>query len=157
MDLAPIKARLKAATPGGWRRGKGIGLARTDTIYGGDRGGNVVAWGVGNDGDADLIASAPADIAALVAEVERLVAERDHPETADFLAGVAREVAHQRARWGANHDATKTPEDWFWLIGYLVGKALHKPEKRLHHLVTAAAALCNWHRYTKAAEGEAPR
>jgi hypothetical protein len=39
--------------------------------------------------------------------------------------------------------------DWFWLIGYLAGKALASHiagdiDKALHH-ITAAAALCNWH------------
>jgi len=33
----------------------------------------------------------------------------------------------------------------FWLIGYLAGKALSKPEKQLHHIITTAAACLNWH------------
>ena len=70
------------------------------------------------------------------------------PETQDFLAGVAFEAAHQRERWGSPHDEGKSDADWFWLVGYLAGKALHKPAKRLHHLITAAAALMNWHLYT---------
>ena len=43
----------------------------------------------------------------------------------------------------------KTPEDWFWLIGYLVGKAIRPddPGKRLHHIITTAAACLNWHRH----------
>src|SRR4051812_35584449 len=37
------------------------------------------------------------------------------PETADFMAGVPLEAAHQRERWKSEHDAGKTPFDWFWL------------------------------------------
>lgn len=81
----------------------------------------------------------------LEAENARLKAELNTPETADFLEGVRREAAHQRVRWGSAHDAGKTPADWFWLIGYLAGKALHFPEKRLHHCISTAAALLNWH------------
>ncbi len=73
------------------------------------------------------------------------------PLTANFLDGVRREAAHQVARWRAAHDAGKGPEDWFWLIGYLGGKALRAAmlgdtEKALHHTISTAAALFNWHR-----------
>lgn len=72
------------------------------------------------------------------------------PETADFMAGVPIEAAHQRERWGNAHDAGKTPEDWFWLIGYLAQKALRAQnagdvEKACHHTISTAAALANWH------------
>lgn len=67
------------------------------------------------------------------------------PEVADFLAAVEREALHQRDRWGVENDGGKTDADWFWLIGYLAGKALHKPEKLLHHVITTAAACLNWH------------
>lgn len=72
------------------------------------------------------------------------------PEVEDFLAGVAREAAHQHARWGAAHDDGKTPFDWFWLIGYLAQKAAFAAtngdlEKARHHTITTAAALFNWH------------
>lgn len=41
--------------------------------------------------------------------------------------------------------------DWFWLLGYLGGKALHahgagNAEKAEHHIITTAAACANWHR-----------
>lgn len=81
-------------------------------------------------------------------EIDRLKGERDTPELKDFLKGVEIEATHQRERWGTDHDGGKSDADWFWLVGYLAGKALHKPEKRLHHLITAAAALYNWHLYT---------
>lgn len=83
------------------------------------------------------------------------------PETREFVVAVVREAAHQRMRWGSEHDAGKTDADWFWLIGYLAGKALHNPieappadvvlteddarEKRLHRIITVAAAAANWH------------
>lgn len=72
------------------------------------------------------------------------------PETADFMAGVPLEAAHQRERWGVSHDGGKTPFDWFWLIGYLAQKAASAQvagdaEKALHHTISTAAALANWH------------
>lgn len=84
------------------------------------------------------------------AEIERLKAERDRPETKERLRGVMLEAAHQRARWGAAHDAGKTPLDWFWLLGFLGQKAADAAmrgdtEKALHHTISTAAALANWH------------
>ena len=72
------------------------------------------------------------------------------PETADFMAGVPIEAAHQRERWGSEHDAGKTPFDWFWLVGYLAQKAATAAvsgdaEKAKHHTISTAAALANWH------------
>ena len=61
------------------------------------------------------------------------------PEVKDFARAVVLEAAHQVQRWGEWHDRAKKPEDWFWLIGYLAGKALaaaktDDPEqKALHH------------------------
>ena len=80
----------------------------------------------------------------------RLTKLLNTPEIIDFVKAVQIEAAHQRERWGSEHDAGKAPADWFWLIGYLAGKALHAQtggniEKALHHVITAAAALCNWH------------
>ena len=51
---------------------------------------------------------------------------------------------------GSEHDAGKAPADWFWLVGYLAGKALHAhaagdTTKAEHHIITTAAALANWH------------
>lgn len=72
------------------------------------------------------------------------------PELRNFSEGVTLEALHQRERWGSEHDAGKTPADWFWLVGYLAGKALHAQtsgnvEKALHHTISTAAALANWH------------
>lgn len=77
-----------------------------------------------------------------VAALEALI---NNPHTTDFLEAVRLEAAHQRERWAADHDSGKTDADWFWLIGYLAGKALSKPDKLLHHVVTTAAACLNWH------------
>lgn len=72
------------------------------------------------------------------------------PETADFMSAVPLEAAHQRERWGVDHDAGKSPFDWFWLIGYLAQKAADAAvrgdvEKAKHHTISTGAALANWH------------
>lgn len=86
----------------------------------------------------------------LEAEIDRLRALLNAPELHDFAGGVVLEAAHQRERWGADHDAGKAPADWFWLVGFLAGKALHAAiagdrDKALHHFISAGAALANWH------------
>lgn len=84
---------------------------------------------------------------ARVVELESLI---NSPQTADFLEAVRTEAAHQVERWGSEHDEGKTDADWFWLIGYLAGKAIRpaqKEEKVLHHIITTAAACLNWHRH----------
>lgn len=90
-------------------------------------------------------------IRRLVAENERLNAIINTPQADDFLRAVSTEAEHQRQRWGSAHDSGKTPADWFWLVGYLAGKALHAQAagdqaKAEHHVITTAAALANWHR-----------
>lgn len=72
------------------------------------------------------------------------------PELKDFAAGVMLEAQHQRVRWGAQHDTGKSAADWFWLIGYLAQKAMYShlagdSEKAMHHCITTAAAMANWH------------
>jgi hypothetical protein len=86
-----------------------------------------------------------------LAEIERLNAIINTPHADDFMRSVSIEAEHQRQRWGAEGDAGKTPADWFWLVGYLAGKALHSHaagnvEKGEHHVITTAAACANWHR-----------
>ncbi len=90
---------------------------------------------------------------ALEAECKRLRAENDRlsrlintPHTHDFIEAVRLEMPHQRERWGAEHDSGKTPADWFWLVGFLAGKALTSGniEKAKHHVITSASALGNW-------------
>lgn len=72
------------------------------------------------------------------------------PELADFTKGVTLEALHQRERWGEAHDRSKSAENWYWLVGYLAGKALRAAiegdqDKALHHTISAAAALSQWH------------
>lgn len=88
----------------------------------------------------------------LAAEVERdrLDALVNSPQTADFLSAVAAEKAHQIERWGTAHDRQKSAEHWYWLVGYLAGKALRAAilgdkTKALHHTISSSAALANWH------------
>lgn len=99
-------------------------------------------------------------------EIVKLRKQLNTPEVLDFAKAVQLEAAHQRQRWGSAHDGGKTDADWFWLIGYLAGKALHNPyrhttgdeiviappeyrdvmwKKQLHRIVTVAAAAANWH------------
>lgn len=91
-----------------------------------------------------------AEVHDLRDEVARLNQIINSPQSGDFLRAVSTEAEHQRQRWGNSHDAGKAPADWFWLIGYLAGKALaaHNSgdtEKAEHHIITTAAALYNWH------------
>lgn len=88
-----------------------------------------------------------ARLTAALADIDRLRALINTPQTDNFVTAVQTEAAHQVERWGAKHDAGKQPADWFWLIGYLAGKALHDVRgKRVHHIIATAAALLNWHR-----------
>lgn len=87
-------------------------------------------------------------------EIEGLV---DTPHTDDWFESVKLEAAHQIRRFPAAHDKGKEPSDWFWLIGYLAGKALASAirgdvEKTKHHVITTAAVLLNWFRHI---QGEA--
>lgn len=94
----------------------------------------------------------------LLSENERLLALLNNPETKDFIKAVELEAGHQRLKWSSEHDGGKTDAAWFWLLGYLGGKALHNPnpvdateeekhEKQLHRIIATAAACLNWHAY----------
>ncbi len=86
-------------------------------------------------------------VLALWDELQRIEALLNTPETLDFGKAVVLEAAHQRERWGEEDRAKKSDADWFWLIGYLAGKAIRpNNEKLLHHIITIAAACANWHR-----------
>ena len=106
-------------------------------------------------------------------EVIRLSAILNTPELIDFPKAVTLEAQHQLLKWGVADRAGKTPQDWFWLIGYLAGRALehqkeadrveeqagpnaqpgsiygaaiaYHREKAVHHTITVAAALSHWH------------
>lgn len=83
LDLTPIKARLDAASPGPWSWGYVDDTANPEALHSSI---DLVAYApdrtikIGYP-DATLIASAPADIAALIAEVERLRAEVESLES----------------------------------------------------------------------------
>ena len=71
------------------------------------------------------------------------------PEIDDFYEGLMLEAAHQRQRWGDVHDRSKSAENWYWLVGYLAGKALRSAiegdqAKARHHTISSAAALFQW-------------
>lgn len=84
-------------------------------------------------------------------ELEALRGIVDTPATRIFLEAIPLEAAHQIRRFGVDHDAGKEPEDWFWVLGWLAGKAVHAArsndvEKAKHHTISSAAVLLNWHR-----------
>ena len=74
----------------------------------------------------------------------------NRPEIDTFIEGVQLEAAHQLKRWGPDQDRKKDPEEWYWVVGYLAGKALRAQRdgddgKFMHHLISTAAVLANWH------------
>ena len=85
LDLGPIKERLAEATPGPWRvwrdpdptkvRATAVETAWCHGDIEGDT--ELITDYLPTDADAEMIAHAPSDLAALVAEVEQLRAERD--------------------------------------------------------------------------------
>ena len=73
---------------------------------------------------------------------------------ADWCEGAKLEAAHQVQRWGEEQDRLKNPEDWFWLLAYLSGKALRAHidgdvVKARHHTISSGAVLAHWHRHIK--------
>lgn len=78
LDLQPIKARLASATPGPWESAELQGQSRRNSFFSvavvGRREvrADIPCQAQPDECDADLVAHAPTDLAALVAEVERL-------------------------------------------------------------------------------------
>lgn len=106
--------------------------------------------------DQESLARLHIENAALKAEVKRKDDLINSPENDDFIQGVKIEAAHQLERWGIEHDAGKTPWDWFWLIGYVSQKSASAMlggdiEKGKHHMITTAAVMLNWHKRTSRA------
>lgn len=92
------------------------------------------------------------DIAKKDARIKQLEAMINNPEIENFILGIRLEAAHQVERWGREHDEGKSPPDWFWLLGWLAGKAVTAANngdlaKAKHHVISSAASLLNWHRY----------
>jgi hypothetical protein len=93
LNLEPIKARLSEATPGPWRASNPWGYERLRVISA--PGGPVSTAYNDVDGfnNADFIAAAPEDMAALIAEVERLRSEmEDDFETLQFVRWKMRQM-----------------------------------------------------------------
>lgn len=95
------------------------------------------------------------------AERDRLKALLNTPETEEFDKALPLEAAHQVERWGREHDDTKDPEQWFWVVGYLAGKALAamragEVEKSKHHTISTAAVLRNWHAHLRSVGQASP-
>ncbi len=115
--------------------------------------------------EVSLLLEPEMGVEIIMAKAQRFE-ELHTPEIEDFMVAVQREAVHQRERWGTQHDGGKTAADWFWLIGYLAGKALHcaiagNLNKLQHHIITTAAACLNWHgavtgNYTAMRPGIAP-
>jgi hypothetical protein len=108
-------------------------------------------------------------------DYDRLHTLINTPELVDFPHAVHLEAIHQEERWGRQDRESKVAIDWFWLVGYLAGRALehdregdrltaeatgldtgaspafydkqiaHHREKAVHHTITTAAALNHWH------------
>lgn len=98
-----------------------------------------------------LVKAKDTELAAKNARLLELEGRINTPHTAEWLEAVQLEAAHQVERFGAKHDAGKQPQDWFWLIGYLAGKALASAivgddEKAKHHTISTGACLLNWFR-----------
>lgn len=110
----------------------------------------VLDFGVSHYYAGQLALIIAQQVAALEAENARLKDILNTPHTQNFLEAVQIEAAHQRERWGSEHDIGKTPDDWLWLIAFLATKAAQAErygdrEKYLHHIITCAAACANWH------------
>ena len=121
--------------------GKWMSVALDDPNVCAEMKADIQAW---------FAAGQPTALEAALARVEELEQKLNTPELYDFTAAVVQEAAHQRTRWPSQHDAGKRPEDWFWLVGYLGGKALRaammdETPLALHHTISTAGALANWH------------
>ncbi len=112
--------------------------------------------GMGGVGKAncliDLAKEAATELNSMRLQLQEAEEKLNTPEIVDFVCGAVREAQHQRSRWGSDHDTGKQPEDWFWLLGYLAGKCLAAQksgdrDKALHHTISTAAALANWHAF----------
>lgn len=92
-------------------------------------------------------------------ELRQLRSLVDRPAIADFATAVKLEAAHARDRFGADHDLGKAPWDWFWTLAHPASKCVHAllagdVSKALHHTVSSAALLANWHADIAAAHPE---
>ena len=79
--------------------------------------------------------------AAQVAYVKGIGALQCHGELSepDSRTHKSRPLRSHLTCRGASHDAGNLPGNWFWVLSYLAGKALH-------HTISSAAVLLLWHR-----------
>jgi hypothetical protein len=68
----------------------------------------------------------------------------------DFIGGTIEEADYQVSLWGTEDRESKSHIDYFWLVGYLAGKALASAiqgdtDKARHHTISTAAVLLHWH------------
>lgn len=95
----------------------------------------------------------PSPTAELEAEIARLKAIIHQPCSSEFLRGASIEAEYQRDLHGVDTtDARFDWIQWYWVCGYLLGKALaacksgeDNGEKAKHHLITTAGLLNNWY------------
>jgi len=137
--------RIFAEDPDNWYFGDGI-LSMLDYPLGGEEPGSIKFYRLTHmeHGEVRFVEQ----LGAAHREIERLKSVLNTPEFQDFTKAVPLEAAHAMNRWD---DSKKEPQDWFWLVGYLAGKALHAHlsgdfQKALHHTISSAGALANWHR-----------
>ena len=89
-------------------------------------------------------------------EIERLTTLVNTPMFKPFDTAVKCEAAHQAHKWGTVHDRNKEPQEWYWLVGYLAGKALRSHlsgdrTKALHHTIRALF-MTVWRSSSRSAE-----
>lgn len=102
--------------------------------------------------EKDFFDSIVSELESLRQDNEKLreeISKVNIPQVDDFMEAVKNEARHQRLRWKSEHDEGKEGTDWLWLLGWLAGKAVNKPEKRLHHIIATAAVCFNWHDYER--------
>lgn len=109
---------------------------------------NAEAWKWG-EAQFDRVQAAEAQLADERMEHNLLKEMLSRPQVDEFLDGVVSEAAHQRQRWGDAHDRDKSAESWYWLVGYLSGKAVRSAiegdrDKARHHTISSAAVLFQW-------------
>lgn len=96
-------------------------------------------------GDTPRVVAVEDELIEVKKENEKLKSLINNPQTEDFIESVKTEAAHQCIRWD---DKDKTDGDWFWTLGFLAAKTVHKTEgRKLKHWIISCAALClNWHK-----------
>lgn len=113
---------------------------------------NCLTCGQPTDVDVEAVREANVELAGEVARLGAELARLNSPVYQPFAEAVVNEACHQLLIGRDEHDANKSPWDWFWTLGYLSQKAAHAmlagdAQKALHHTISSAALLANWHRW----------